>query len=105
MRGRICFYFYNSLLILVLLFFNASVCVYLIVFSELQVCMADRAKLCFTIIILYIYVLFCNFMQSTGKCLCPHTRTIKILCSVFWEPNLAASLRAFLAEYRLWCSD
>ena len=33
----------------------------------------------------YIYVLCCNFNQSIGKCLCPHTYTIKIVYSVFYS--------------------
>ena len=61
------------------LFFSASVCVYWIVLNELLVCLNDSVKLCFTI--LCTHVLCCNFMQSIGKFLCPHTQTIKILYS------------------------
>ena len=53
-KFKACYYDFSAL------FFNVSVCVYLMELSELLVCMNDWVKLCFTYIV-YIYVLFGNF--------------------------------------------
>ena len=61
------------------LFFNASVCICLMVLSELLVYMNDSTKLCFTVMCIFTY---CHFMQSIDTFLRPHAWAIKSLCSV-----------------------
>ena len=70
-------FFFAFFFLLAFFNFYASVCIYLIVLSELLVYMNELSETLFYDIV-YIYVLCCNYLHSIGKFLCPHTQTIMI---------------------------